>query len=219
MKITQAGMQNNQTSFTAKRIAVSNVYVNGLKETIDIYKLDNNDNKHIKKVLDGISLNKLVSNKSNQQAVSRWQGLIGDAGMYVGELPNEHSYLAVKGKKACGILVGTNNGNEGFIEVLAKWPTKAGEKIKGVGKALLTPFIETVSKTAAEDIKLEPMSGGPSDCAAFYKKQNFSFIDKDCMSIKKQNMAGTVAENKKLTGYKPRNDKYTDLSEIIDLFV
>ena len=211
----------NNINYTARRIAVSEIDVNGKKEALNIYKLDEKDSKFLKVILDSVSLKKFVPETPDKQSLWKWQTVISDAGMYLGELPDEHSYLAVKNRKACGILIGTNDGKHGFIETLAKWPTKAGEKIKGIGKALMTPFIEDVSKTASEEIKLEPLSSSPYDCIKFYKKQRFAFTDntKSCMEIKKDKMSDTVKENMKIIHYTPKNEGYEDISKIIDFSV
>lgn len=206
---------NTRTPYTARRVASADVVVNGVKDSIDIYKLTDKDHKYVKRIMDGIDLKKLYPEEKPSK-LTKWQVLIGDASMYVGELENEHSFLAVKNHKPCGIIVGTNSEN-GFVEVLSKMPSKIGENIRGIGRAILTSFMEVINKTNSAEIELEPMRGGPVDCVKFYKSQRFKFKDsaQTQMTISKPDIAKTIEENKKAANYRSIEEEEKDIKEII----
>lgn len=164
---------NSTQNFNGIHVAKSTNIIDGVKTSIDLYKMTPKDDRFLmqlrstKKMIDLMPDNKITTQQYN-----RWQFLFG----YVISQSfhrGEQSYLAAVNKKPCGIISFKPTENNFYLDCICTWPVEIGKKVKMAGQTLFKQMFEDFQNSPAKIINLTAITDGPYSTVSKYMKLGF----------------------------------------------
>lgn len=164
---------NSKTNFNGIHVAKATNVVDGLKTTIDIYKMTPKDDRFLMQLRSSKKMIDLMpDNKITTQQYNRWQFLfeyVISQSFHRGE----QSYLAAVNKKPCGIISFKPTENKFDLDCICTWPAEIGKKVKMAGQTLFKQMFEDFQNSPAKIINLTAITDGPYSTVSKYMKLGF----------------------------------------------
>ena len=157
-------------SFGALKVATAINCVKGVESSIDIYKLGKKDNDFIELLENSIDYHKLAPNL-RKDLQDRWQKVFHYCIEQMKGRENE-SFVAVSGKKPCGIFTYFTEPNLSYLDAVCKIPA-SDEVVHLTGKSMILSFLKSAEKANSKTVALNAVKDGPVDVISLYEKLGF----------------------------------------------
>lgn len=219
MKVNKT-FKTSKQNFKARRIAVANPIINGITKKVEVYSIDKNERKFIKKITDSINMEELLPSQKEKSNFSVWKGIIDAAAESLGTMKKQNAYIAIYERKPCGIIVTNDNRKKGIVGLFATWPIAIEQKVKKAGSILFTTFLDKAQKKKWEKISLEPVINGPTDSVGFYIAHGMTFPDQKAsvMTAQKRIIKDTFEAKKHELNYQNiKRPEKVKLENIVDI--
>ncbi len=164
----------NSPNFGAKLVALKQINFNNIKTSIDIYKLQPQDESFINMLKTTIDLNELMPNM-NPCDINNWRAIFN---LSINNVNPQKmtSYLALNNNKPCGIINYTNKNNKLFLDTICTFPTEKEKRVLFAGKVLMQTLFEDCIKNGLETINLLAVTNGPFNAVSKYLSLGFKII-------------------------------------------
>lgn len=210
---------NNSVNFRGVPVAKVKPLAKYGADEITLFKLSQNDEKYLQKMVRNINLKKLLPDSTSKVKYDKWKKMITNAVSKVGQ-PGR-VILAVQNKRPCGIMAFRDeNTSTSYLGFIATWPTKPNQKSKFAGQALIRELFQynvDTNRTSLELMDANDYINGKR-CTEFYKKLGFedSPIYMDILELKDVNFQQKNAQLENFFEYKKiKNSEDVNLSKIL----
>lgn len=161
-------------NFGAKLVALKQIDFNDIKTSIDIYKLQPQDESFINMLKTTVKLYELMPNMKPYN-INHWQSIF-NLSMNNVNPQKMTSYLALNNNKPCGILNYRNKNNKLFLDTICTFPTEKEKRIPFAGKVLMQTLFEDCIKSGFDTINLNAVTNGPFNAVSKYLSLGFKII-------------------------------------------
>lgn len=164
---------NSTTNFNGIHIAKSTNVVDGVKTTIDLYKMTPKDERFLIQLREKVNPQKLMPDKNiSKYQFGRWKFMVEYA-ITKGFCRGEESILAAVDKKPCGVISYKPKDTKFELDAICTWPVEVGKKVKMAGQTLFKQMFENFKKSDANIINLSAITDGPYSTVSKYMRLGF----------------------------------------------
>lgn len=164
---------NSNPNFNGIHVAKSTNIIDGVKTSIDLYKMTPKDDKFLMQLRSTKKMKDLMpDNRITPFQFNRWQFLfeyVISQSFHRGE----HSYLAAVNKKPCGIISFKPTETKFDLDCICTWPVEVGKKVKMAGQTLFKQMFEDFKNSNANIINLTAITDGPYSTVPKYMRLGF----------------------------------------------
>lgn len=161
-------------NFGAIHLANKKVNFNNIETSIDIYKLQAQDESFIRNLKGTVKLNELMPSMKPYE-LEIWQKVLNIA---IGNTNGSKitSYLALHNNKPCGIMNYRTDENKLFLDTICTFPPEKEKRVPFAGTVLMQTLFEDCIKNGFERIDLYAITNGPFSAVSKYLSMGFKII-------------------------------------------
>lgn len=210
---------NNQ-KFRGIPIADVSILNKNVPNKIKLYKLSSKDKEFLDNLYLTIDVKKLMPGMSDIK-YDIWDEIIY-YGLKSLTYTNRKGILEVQNGIPCGIINYKSEKDKWYVNYIATWPIKTGEKTPFAGKILFKEFFEQFLKSSANGVELNALKFAPFNCVSKYLELGFKQLRKstyqEAMGITREDVSKTLQKfDENISSVKIKNGKNENLCKFLNL--